>query len=52
MAKLPIIDPGEIDDGRVLVLYRATGMARTSGVPLDTRTGQIWTAPEAVGLGE
>ena len=41
--RIEVEDVREINDGRVLVLYRATGMARTSGVPLDTRTGQVWT---------
>jgi ketosteroid isomerase-like protein len=41
--RIEVEDVREIDDGRVLVLYRVTGMARTSGVPLNTRTGQVWT---------
>ena len=38
-----ILDLRELEDGRVLLIYRATGRARGSGMPLDTRTAQVWT---------
>ncbi len=38
-----ITDLRELQDGRLLVTYRATGKARGSGMPLDTQTAQVWS---------
>ena len=32
-----------MDDKRVVVVLRLVGKAKASGVPLDTRLGQVWT---------
>ena len=41
--RIEIDDLREVDGERAVVIYRVTGTARGSGVPLDTRTGQVWT---------
>ncbi len=41
--RVEIVELRELDDGRAVVIYRVTGEGRGSGVPLDTRTGQVWT---------
>jgi ketosteroid isomerase-like protein len=41
--RIAIIDFQELDEERVFILYRATGRARGSGVPLDPQTAQIVT---------
>ena len=41
--RVEMVDLRELNDGRAVVIYRATGEGRGSGVPLDTRTGQVWT---------
>jgi ketosteroid isomerase-like protein len=37
-----------VDDERVVAELRTTGRARASGIPLEMRTGQIWTWPDGV----
>lgn len=41
--RVQITDLRELEDGRVVVIYRATGRGRGSGMPLDTQTAQIWS---------
>jgi ketosteroid isomerase-like protein len=38
-----LMDFRELDDERALVVVRATGRAKASGVPIDTSLTQIWT---------
>jgi ketosteroid isomerase-like protein len=38
-----LIDFREVDDERAVVVVRATGQARASGVPVDALLTQIWT---------
>ena len=41
--RIELADLRELEDGRVLVIFRATGRARGSGMPLHTQTAQVWT---------
>jgi hypothetical protein len=41
--RLEIIDFRRVGEDRCLLLYRNVGTARGSGIPIDMRTGQIWT---------
>jgi ketosteroid isomerase-like protein len=41
--KTDLIDFRELDDARAVVTVRATGRAKTSGLPVDARLTQIWT---------
>ena len=38
-----VVDFREVGDNRAVAVIRVTGRARASGVPLDTRVGQVMT---------
>jgi len=38
-----IVDFRAVSQHEFVVAYHVTGRARGSGVPLDTRTGQVWS---------
>lgn len=44
--RVRLVDFRAASEDRFVVLYHATGVARTSGVPLDTHTAQVWTLRE------
>jgi ketosteroid isomerase-like protein len=40
---IEIVDVRKAGQDRTVILYRNTGVARGSGIPIDLRTGQVWT---------
>jgi ketosteroid isomerase-like protein len=40
---IELIDFQDVDPERAILIVRVTGLARTSGVPVDERRAQIWT---------
>jgi ketosteroid isomerase-like protein len=41
--RIEVLDVRAASDDRVVVIYRIRATARASGLPLDIRTGQVWT---------
>jgi ketosteroid isomerase-like protein len=44
-----VLDFRVVSDDQAVIVLRATGRARASGVPLDTRTGNVLTRPPGGG---
>ena len=41
--RIDIVDAQPVADDRAVVVFHVTGIARTSRVPLDQHTSQLWT---------
>jgi len=40
---IEVVEVHDVDEERAVVVLRLTGTAKTSGVPLDSLVGQLWT---------
>lgn len=43
-----LVEFHEVDEDRAVVVLRLTGTAKASGVPLDSRVGQVWSWREGM----